>query len=77
MATLTVWVNAALCYYGSFTWIRIPNLMATLYRTATVHIAQIRTRISTPYFGRGQESESESVSGNVNEPLSVLGTVHA
>ena len=31
----------------------------------TFHIAQI----PTPYFCIGQESESESVSGNVNEPL--------
>ena len=38
-----------------------------------VHIAQTRTRIPTPYFYVGQEFESvsvsESVSGNVNEPL--------
>ena len=37
------------------------------------HIAQTQTRIPTPYFCIGQESESESllesVSDNVNEPL--------
>ena len=49
------------------TRIRIPKLIATLYCTETVHIAQIWTRIPTPYFCRGQEPES--VSGNVNEPL--------
>ena len=49
------------------TQIQIPNLMATLYYTEHVHIAQ--TQIPTPYFCKGQESESESsVSGNVNEP---------
>ena len=53
------------------TRIRIPNLIGTLYRTETVHIAQIWTQIPTPYFCRGQESESlpKSVSCNVNEPL--------
>ena len=35
----------------------------------TFHIAQARTPIPTPYFCIGQESESECVSGNVNEPL--------
>ena len=38
----------------------------------TFHIAQTRTRIPTPYFSIGQESESEpvaeSISGHVNEP---------
>ena len=39
-----------------------------LYRT--FHTAQTRTQIPTPCFCTGQESEteSESVSGNVNEP---------
>ena len=36
-----------------------------------VHIAQTRTLISTSYFCILQESESESVSGNVNEALKV------
>ena len=35
----------------------------------TFHIAQTCTQIPTPYFCVGQASESESVSGNVNEPL--------
>ena len=57
--------------YGSFTLpktnsgtdrIQIPNLMATLYHAETVHIAWTQTRIPTPYFFLGQESESESVS---------------
>ena len=48
---------------------RIPNLMAILYYAEHVHIAQTRTQIPTSYFCLGQESESESVSGNVNEPL--------
>ena len=56
-----------------WTRIWIPNLMATLYYTETVHIAQTQTQITIPYFCVGQESESESVpesiSGNVNEPL--------
>ena len=45
--------------------------MATLYYAEHVHITQ--TRIPTPYFCMGQESESEfvpeSISGIVNEPL--------
>ena len=41
------------------TLIRIPNPMATLYYAKYVHIA--RTRIPTPYFCIGQESDSESV----------------
>ena len=45
--------------------------MATLYYAEHVHITQ--TRIPTPDFCMGQESESEfvpeSISGNVNEPL--------
>ena len=49
--------------------------MATLYYAENVHIAQTQTRIPTPYFCIGQESESESVpesvSGNVNEPLCI------
>ena len=48
-----------------------PNGYIALYRN--VRIAQ--TRIPTPYFSIGQEpksiSISESVSGNVNEPLNV------
>ena len=47
--------------------------MATLYYAEYVLIAQTWTRIPTPYFCTGQESESESVpesvSDNVNEPL--------
>ena len=50
--------------------------MARLYYAdpfRTFHIAQTQTRIPTLYFTVGQESESESVSesvsGNVNEPL--------
>ena len=54
------------------TRIRIQNPMATLYYAEHVHIAQTQTRIPTPYFCTGQESESESVpesiSGNLNEP---------
>ena len=53
----------------ALTWIRIPNPMATLYYAEHVHVAQTQTRIPTPYFCVGQESESESVSGSVNEPL--------
>ena len=34
-------------------WIRIPNLMATLYNAEHVHIAQ--TRIPTTYFCIGQD----------------------
>ena len=45
--------------------------MATLFYVEQVHIAQTRTRIPTPYFCMGQESEIESVSesGNVIKPL--------
>ena len=35
----------------------------------TFHIAQTRTQTPTPYFCTGQESEFQSVSGNVNEPF--------
>ena len=53
------------------TW--IPNSMATLHCAKHVHIAQTRTRIPTPYFCTGRESESvslsECVSSNVNERL--------
>ena len=35
-----------------------------------------QTRIPTPYFCTGQESESESVSNNVNEPLVTRGRSH-
>ena len=55
------------------TRIHSPNPMATWYCPEDVHIAQTWTRIPTPYFRIGQESESEfvreSISGNVNEPL--------
>ena len=61
------------------TWVRtriqIPNLMATLhYAEHDVHIAENQTRIPTPYFCVGEESESKpkSVCGNVNEPLAVF-----
>ena len=47
--------------------------MATLYYAEHTHTTETQTRIPTPYFCTGQESESESVpesiSGNVNEPL--------
>ena len=43
------------------TRIRTQNLVATLHYLEHVHIAQIWTRIPTPYFCVGQESESESV----------------
>ena len=52
--------------------------MVTLYYAEHVHIAQTWTRIPTPYFCLGQESESESmsesVSGNVNESLHDIST---
>ena len=55
------------------TWIWIPNLMATLYYAEHAHVAQTSTQIPTIYsvLYRNFESESvsESVSGNVNEPL--------
>ena len=57
------------------TRIQIPNLMATLhYEEHDVHIAENLTRIPTPYFCVGEESESKpkSVSSNVNEPLAVF-----
>ena len=41
--------------------------MTSFYCIETLHIEQIQTRIPPPYFCRRQESES--VSGNVNEPL--------
>ena len=48
-----------------------PNGYIVLCRT--LHIAQTRTSIPTPYFLLGRESESQSVpeslSYNVNEPL--------
>ena len=40
------------------TRIRIPNLMATLYYSEHVHIAQTRTQIPTPYFCVRYESKS-------------------
>ena len=49
--------------------IRIPNLMAKLHCAEHVQIAQ--TRIPTPYFCTGQESES--FSGNVNEVNKING----
>ena len=58
------------------TRIRIPNPMATLYYGKHVHITQTQTRIPIPYFCTGQESESESVSSNVNEPLITGGRSH-
>ena len=51
-----------------WTRIQIPNSMATLYYAEHVYIAQTQTWIPTPYFCKRQESESESVFGNVNEP---------
>ena len=71
--------QVSLEYNGSFTspetdrlpdWKLIPNLKTTLYYAEHVHIVQTRTRIPTPYFCTGQESETESISGNVNEPYS-------
>ena len=57
------------------TRIQILNPMATLFYVEYDHIAQIQTQIPTPYFCKGQESESEfvpePVSGNVNKPLHV------
>ena len=44
--------------------------MATLYYVENVHFAQARTRIPSPYFCVGQESESES--GNITKPLHVV-----
>ena len=41
---------------------RIPNRMAALSYAEDVHIAQTRTRIPTPFFCIGQESESVPVS---------------
>ena len=49
------------------TRIQIPNPTATSYYAEHVHIAQTRTRIPTPYFCKGQERESESLPGDVNE----------
>ena len=43
--------------------------IATLYYAEHVHIAQIQTWIPTSYFCTGQESESKSVSSNVNKSL--------
>ena len=50
---------------------QILNSMATLYYAEHVHIAQTLTRIPTPYFCTGQESESVPVSksGNVFKSL--------
>ena len=45
---------------------RNPNLMATLYYARHDHIAETRTQIPTPYFCRGQESESVFVSKSRN-----------
>ena len=39
-----------------WTQTRIRDLMATLYCTEHVHIAQTQSRIPTPYFCVGQES---------------------
>ena len=58
------------------TRIRIPKPMVTLHYAEHVHITQTQTRIPTPYFCTGQESESESVSNNVNEPLVTRGRSH-
>ena len=41
--------------------------MATLYCTEHVHIAQTLNLIPSHFYWKGQESESESVSGNVYE----------
>ena len=51
--------------------------MATLYYAEHVHIAQTLTWIPTPYFCVGQEYYnsmpiSESISGNVDEPLGFI-----
>ena len=44
--------------------------MGTLYYAEHVHIAQIQTQIPTPYFCKGQKSQSESVpkSSNIIKP---------
>ena len=59
-------------HWGRRTRIQIPDPIATLYFAEHVHITQTRIQITTTYF-YGQEfksvSVSESVSGNVNEPL--------
>ena len=51
-----------------WTRIQIQYPMAILYYAEYVHITQTQTRVPTPYFCMGQESESESISDNVNEP---------
>ena len=51
--------------------------MATLYCAEHVHIVQTRTWIPTPYMCVGQESKSESESGNVNEPLATPLNTHS
>ena len=45
--------------------VRILNLMVTLYYAEHVHIA-LGSQVPIPYFCMDQESESDS--GNVNEP---------
>ena len=57
LAMIVVWTRAL-----------ILSSMATLYYAELVHIAHIWVQMPTPYFCVGRESESESVSSNVNEP---------
>ena len=67
-----------MAYLHCRTWTRVwtqiqtPNLMATLYYAKHVHIAQTRTRIPTPYYCVGQESESIPKSGNVFKPFNLF-----
>ena len=49
--------------------------MAALHYAEHVHIAQTRTQVPTPYFCTEQESETESVSGNVNGPVNVKSSI--
>ena len=76
-STVVVKKSTCTCWNGSFTLTETdsdsdsdskPSGYILLHRT--FHIAVTQTRIPTPYFCIGQESESvlESVSDNVNEP---------
>ena len=55
----------------------IQNPMATLCYAESVHIVQTRTCIPTTYMCVGQESKSESESGNVNGPLATPLNTHS
>ena len=61
-------------HYGLFTLTEMDSdsdseLDGYIVLCRTFHIAQTRTQTPTPYFCTGQESEFQSVSGNVNEPF--------